>query len=564
MASATSRRLLVLAVFLAPFLLATAGGVTAAPPHQGTGTDFCNTPELSDRGIVRAGMSVTLGPDGSPYHIDCLASVDEGGSLTVDPGVRIEFGSARRLEVKGNLVLNGMTPDDILLTSDKSSKTPGDWAGLLVRGTATASLSGFTIEYAGTSFPAITIEAPAVTVNQARIAYSDSAGLRFNGVDGTLSNSVLTDHRGAGLEIMERTGLLLNVTVRGTTFSRTAVAVDSRSNVQLTLADNEATDNGINGVRTTGTLQYGPVTWRGGDLPYVITGAFSVYGHRLTVEPDTIVKLDKNVGITVSTGELVATGASDQEIYFTALSDDEACLTANANRITCDTNNDGNASAPSPIGGNWGRIQFNTASPGGQMSHTIVRYGADAAITVQSPGVELSNGVVSNSGGDGIRVADVETTITAMRLVQNRGPQNRGNGIQLEGSNPVTVTVRDCIFEQNGYAALSREPNVDLLSSGNSTPGFTNGVNGYVVESGRLLRSQVWRAGDLPVVVAGLLTLDMSDANQTLTLASGLTVKVADRTDIKVTKGILRSAGTPDDIVLITSLSHDNAPTGVK
>lgn len=550
--------LVVLAMLLAGL---GAGGALAAGPRQ-TGTDFCKTPELSNNGRVEAGKAITLTAAQSPYLMDCSVTIDTGGKMTVQPNVRLEFGSTRRLEVKGTLNLVGNAPGDIVLTSNKESKTPGDWEGVTVRANASATLTGFTIEYGGKTTSALALEQAGLTVREALITKGDAAGVKVNGVDATLQSVQIADHRLAGLLVTDKADAITRVAVTNVTFERTQAAIDAEANVQFTLSQNTARANGTNGILTRGTIQGGAVTWQGGDLPYVLPATVTLSGQTLTIGPDAIVKMANSGSITMNTGRLEVAGTADAKVYLTAESDDEACLQRNAERIPCDTNNDGSASAPSPGGGNWGRITFSRTATGGNIAHAVVRYGSDAAITIQGRDVTIANTLVSNNAGTGVKVSQVPVTITDSRFVQNRGPQNTGRGIDLETTDPLAATIRNNVFQQNGGAALRRSANYSLVTSGNTTPGFTNGVNGYQVAGGTIRTSQRWLAGDLPYVLDGNLTLDMTDAEQTFTVEPGLTVKLGANDSLTLDRGRLKSGAAGAAPALFTSLLHDQCADG--
>jgi hypothetical protein len=549
-------------VVLASLLLGLgANGALAAGPRQ-TGTDFCKTPELSNSGRIEAGKTTTLTAAQSPFHVDCSVTVDTGGVLAIEPGVRLDFGTGRRVDVKGTLTLSGAAPGDIVFSSDKESKAAGDWDGVSLRAGATATLNGFTFEYGGKSSPALTIEQPGLAINNAKITKSDLIGVRISAVGATLQGVEISDHRQAGLQVTDKQETITNVSLTNVTFERNLMAVESRANVQFALSGNSARENGTNGIATQGTLQGGAVTFRGGDLPYVLPGAIYITGPTLTLEPDTIVKMTASGSITNNTGRLEVAGTAEAKVYLTAFTDDQACLTRNAERISCDTNNDGSASTPSPGGGNWGRITLNKTGLGANILHAVVRYGSESVITVLGRDVVIANTTVSNSAGTGIRVSQVPVTITDSRLVQNRGSQNQGRGIDLETQDPVVATIRNNTFEQNGGAALRRTANFGLITSGNTTPGFTNGVNGYQVDEGTVRSSQRWLAGDLPYVLNGTLNLDMTDAEQTLTIEPGLTIKLGDNDGLTLNRGKLKSGAAGALSTLFTSILHDKCADG--
>jgi len=67
---------------------------------------------------------------GSPYVVVRTVRVLEGVTLSIEPGVRVEFNPPCTLEVAGTLVAKGTSTDSITFTSNASFPQPGDWGGI--------------------------------------------------------------------------------------------------------------------------------------------------------------------------------------------------------------------------------------------------------------------------------------------------------------------------------------------------------------------------------------------------------------------------------------------------
>jgi hypothetical protein len=76
---------------------------------------------------------------GSPYVITAPISVNSGVTLTVDPGVVVEFWSGNYLIVNGTLMAVGTSASPISFTSASATPAAGNWG--FVSFTAGASAS---------------------------------------------------------------------------------------------------------------------------------------------------------------------------------------------------------------------------------------------------------------------------------------------------------------------------------------------------------------------------------------------------------------------------------------
>jgi predicted outer membrane repeat protein len=125
--------------------------------------------------------------DNLPYTIYEEAQVNNGVTLTIEPGTVIQFERVfDGLYVDGTLLARGTPLNPIVFTSDDASKQPGQWRGIDIRATATNTiLENCTIEYggsvaggfnAGLRFDA----APTVLVTHGLIRSSPNDGIYCN------------------------------------------------------------------------------------------------------------------------------------------------------------------------------------------------------------------------------------------------------------------------------------------------------------------------------------------------------------------------------------------------
>jgi hypothetical protein len=69
---------------------------------------------------------------GSPYIIMNSISVQDGVSLSIDPGVEIKFNGLYSLSVLGEISAIGTLADSIIMTSNLENPNPLDWDRILV------------------------------------------------------------------------------------------------------------------------------------------------------------------------------------------------------------------------------------------------------------------------------------------------------------------------------------------------------------------------------------------------------------------------------------------------
>ncbi len=491
----------------------------------------------------------------SPWVATCVVKVIEGGALTVESGATVEFAGDAGLTVDGgSLIVNGTAPDQVLFTSNKAVKAAGDWRGVKIDQQGTGELRGLTIRYAGQAGqPALALESMIVTstlanntVTDAVIEDTDAAGIRVNQVSAVVRNVTVHRSNGAGIEVTEAREGLSSVELAGVTLERNDDAVTSGTNVQFVLSGNSARDNATNGIVLSGGAMQYDITWPGGDLPFVLRSAVSVESD-LTIEPGTVVKAEEARGLNIRTGSLTANGTADGKIYFTTITDDEACTSS---QVDCDTKSDGRSV---PLPGSWSRLEFKEESSGGSISNAELRYGRDGMLRVDTPTVVVSQTLFTQSDGDAVEVSDHSLSIVNSRFVSNAD-----SGVFMRTRWPVTLTLRNNIFENNGIesgaAIVVMDAETTLLNEGNEAPGFTNGINGYQV-SGNMTVPHTWLASDLPYVIDG--TIDLQERAAVLTVQAGSVVKLGDRAAIRATRGEIR-AGTVDGAkVLVTSLKDD-------
>ncbi len=125
-------------------------------------------------------------PEGCELELEHELVVQEGATVTIEPGVKLSFPPGSRLDVDhGKLVAKGTDDAPIVLTSKSSSPSAGEWEGVILRGKTTAGtvLDHVVVEYGGAAswgHGGITLtDVPAgrVSITSSKVRHNATAGL---------------------------------------------------------------------------------------------------------------------------------------------------------------------------------------------------------------------------------------------------------------------------------------------------------------------------------------------------------------------------------------------------
>ncbi len=303
----------------------------------------------------------------SPVDI-CTAgvSINSGVTLTVDPGVTVQFDNSgsNKLTVLGTLVAKGTPAAPITFTGVTAS--PGSWGGINAIGVfgspATVNLDNVVINYGGTAGPF------------GAAIYADQLNL-------TIAHSQVENSAGNGLYTTQNT----KFDIQSTSFTanaQNALQLNSTSQ-DILLSGLTATGNGLNAVRLAGTtVLHGQRSIGNPGIPYIVDSVVSnTTGDVLTIDPGNSFSFT-GAGFLGIGGSLVAPGTSAEPILMT-----------------------GTVQSP----GSWRGIQEFGGSihASVQLDYVTIEYGGNdingANIEVSDGLLNVHHSIIRNSSKDGVK-----------------------------------------------------------------------------------------------------------------------------------------------------------------
>jgi flagellar hook assembly protein FlgD len=422
---------------------------------------------------------------GSPYVVTSSISVSSGATLTVDPGVVVEIGSACSLTVNGTLMAAGTSASPISFTSAAATPAPGDWSYVAFKASSSASqLSYVTFQYGGGAGwgSMVFVQGSSPAFDHVTIASSSSIGLDMNIAGGapTISNSTISNNGSYGFNLVAGN----TVTLSDTAFTGNAsYAIGAEPGTHLLgLTNMTATGNGGNAVGYRGGTINAAETWLHG-MTWVLTAGVTVgAAATLTVDPGTVVELGNAIALAVS-GTLTAAGTSASPISFTS-------------------------AAATPAAGNWSYVSFTAGASASQLSYVTFQYGGGfgwgSMVFVQGSSPAFDHVTIASSSSIGLDLNTQGGTPTITNsMIANNGSHgiyfasgaggtvdhttfsgNSGWGIYTFNAPSTPLTVTNSAFVANTSGGLNNATPATAVSaslnywgaaSGPSNPGPGSG-----------------------------------------------------------------------------------------
>ena len=214
----------------------------------------------------------------SPYIVTGDIAVNNGNTLTIQPGVVVKMQANRAIILlNGNIIIGSASnPSPVVITSYKddayggdtnadgaaTSPSAGDWKYIQASSASShVTINNALIRYGGSSSAMIQVLSDAqATIASSTIEYSNNTalGIRNGATTLTLTNSIIR-HAYEGLTI----SFQADATITGSTFSnnRRGIAIDTDADVaHLTISGNTFFDNNwVTGVPTPAGLDFADV-----------------------------------------------------------------------------------------------------------------------------------------------------------------------------------------------------------------------------------------------------------------------------------------------------------------
>ena len=283
--------------------------------HQIGGTNhFTDEKDIEVVGAdyLNVGGNVTWFKQDVAYAIDGRISLSGGHAITIQPGSIFKFDSegmrdAAYFEVgDGSLNAVGTASQPIIFTSSKTTRQPGDWAGLLISNNSV--LKYCTIEYAGSEY---------------RFGYH--RGLSLSGT-AVVENCTIQQISGVGLDVGSGSAIVRNNTVKDCAGVGIFVLIQNQHIVE----DSNTMTNTDGFHMNDGSGLNSNVTLKKRAFPYVIS-SLSLWNATLTIEPGVEIQMRSGGSISMGwnnisnsySGNIKANGTADQPIKIGLYKKDE-------------------------------------------------------------------------------------------------------------------------------------------------------------------------------------------------------------------------------------------------
>ena len=213
-------------------------------------------------GLISTDTTWTTGD--SPVIVTSSILVQQGVTLTIEPGVEVRFDSGLILQANGELIARGSGAAPIHFTSNEAQPASGDWGFILFTDSSVDAVYDATGDYiSGSILEHCTIEFAGA------VSGSDYA-LRIDSSGPLIDHCTVKDNAGGGIDVNNGNVKIVNCTITG----NTGTGIEGHGTI--TLSDNTITDNRLgislggnttlSGNRITGNLGRGISTIGGSTI----------------------------------------------------------------------------------------------------------------------------------------------------------------------------------------------------------------------------------------------------------------------------------------------------------
>jgi parallel beta-helix repeat protein len=514
-------------------------GNTIAGIYQKTDGDGSTFPQYSnnifgiENPIILTGTVQNSGHWENPdvaYVINEELRIQAGATLTIDPGVEIQFnGETNVLEIRGLLVAEGTVSEPILMT--KVPTFNGTWHGLDFSGVDVSSsrMSYVIIEYSGSDLGGETFVGAVQCVNGAAPSFTDvtirnsvQGFFCHGGSDPVINRCTIQDNSEYGIYVVNSSPAISNSTIKDNTLGGAFVHTLAGG---IAYPKYDANTFGPNdrihlqgNADQNGTIEYAAT-------PYVISQNMVIQDVvELTVEPGVIFQFMNAEDKLTVYGTLTAEGTANDPITFTR--------------------------APE-LSTTWENIEFvDERSDSSSLDYVIVEHaggvfddesnlGAIELTKTASP--HLNHCTIRNSQ-NGILCFDQANPLIENCTIVN----NNRFGINAINSSPV---INSCNISGNGAGGLQ----LNTSGIGEAYPKFdgnTWGASDRIVVIGNLQESGTWEYAGTPYLIDDELRIERLS---TLTIEPGTEIQFSEFTaGLKATQGRIVAIGTHNEPILFT------------
>jgi hypothetical protein len=474
-------------------------------------------------------LNATWSQLGVPYRVKGNVTVAGVAApvLTLAAGTVFQFDSVAQLRAGtsalGSIVANGTATSRVQFTSSAAVPTDGDWPGILIGASGSASdLHDFTLEYGGAGGGGLLIDGSSPTIANGIIRLNGGDGIAVTGGGALpwIHDTEISDNGafgvsvtgGAGLDVANEPSFTSN-TLTGNVLQPIEIGANSVGQLDSSTV---FTGNGVDEIRITGGTVTRTQTWQLLDVRYVAYGEVTVAGPaapRVTVRDEVVIEWDCSCSFSVGTGNLgsVTTQGTTVGVRFTSAS-------------------------VAPAAADWNGIVIGSQDMGSQLEGLTLEYAglSGAALKIDGSAPTIDGCTIDTNAGDGIQVTGSGTPEIFDTTISN----SLADGVDIGAAGGLSGTPPS--FSGN---TITGNAGVAMLIPGNylghlaTSSAFTgNGTDEVHVRGDVMDRTQRVRKLDVRYRVIGDLSIE-SGGLPVVTVERGTTMAFDSSVGITVGSG---------------------------